>query len=222
MTVSRAQVEPPRSSFPYPRKLSDDGNNTVRLSILFPGTWEDFICCELQYVSLNEAPEYEAVSYRWGTGDVKTKIICGGIPATVPLDHYLRLLHGRRGHCLRLSSVARKPQNRRCQDSRDKVYALLGLSEVIEGKGHNIVPDSGWQTTGIYEQVAKSVLEKSSTLDLLGIPKVMPPSPIGVFPSWVPDWSSWDFASSLCLRNMQGEYFFSLMRPKLLPSRSAW
>jgi hypothetical protein len=94
------------------------------------------------------------------------------------------------------------------KDPKDKVYALLGLSELIEGKKHDIVPDYNLQTTDIYEQVAKSVLEKSSTLDLLGIPKVMPRSPIGLLPSWVPDWSAWDFASSLCLRNMQGKYVF--------------
>jgi hypothetical protein len=54
-------------------------------------------------------------------------------------------------------------------DPRDKTYALLGLSELIEDRKHGIILDYNLQAAEVYEKIAKTILEKSSTLDLLGV-----------------------------------------------------
>jgi hypothetical protein len=94
-------------------------------------------------------------------------------------------------------------------DPRDKAYALLGLSELVEDRKHGIIPDYNLQVTELFEKVAKTILEKSSTLDLLGVSRIVSRQPVGVLPSWVPDWGVWDFANSLCFRNVQGQYVFA-------------
>jgi hypothetical protein len=45
--------------------LSADGNE-IRVLYLRPGSWHDEISCDLKVVSLDENPEFEALSYVWG------------------------------------------------------------------------------------------------------------------------------------------------------------
>ncbi|CZT10030.1 uncharacterized protein RCO7_03176 [Rhynchosporium graminicola] len=94
-------------------------------------------------------------------------------------------------------------------DSKDKIYALLGLCDSVEGQKYCILPDYSLPAPEVYTAVAKVLLEKSSTLDLLGIPKALMTPNIGRLPSWVPDWSTRDFASSLCFKTIHGRYHFS-------------
>jgi hypothetical protein len=56
-------------------------------------------------------------------------------------------------------------------DSGDKAYALLGLSELVEDRKHGIIPDYNLQVTELFEKIAKTILEKSSTLDCLLSPE---------------------------------------------------
>jgi tetratricopeptide (TPR) repeat protein len=44
----------------------DDSKRDIRLTELLPGSIDDEISCRLFTVSLNTAPEYEALSYMWG------------------------------------------------------------------------------------------------------------------------------------------------------------
>jgi hypothetical protein len=78
---SHPEANPPRPSFVYLKKLSG-GNRacTIRLLNLHPGITEDLICCDLQCVSLSATPEYEAISYYWGTHAGAIEIQCDGRP----------------------------------------------------------------------------------------------------------------------------------------------
>jgi hypothetical protein len=388
---SHLEANPPRPSFIYPKKLSGgDEACTIRLLNLHPGRPEDLICCDLQCVSLSETPEYEAISYCWGTQAGAIEIRCDGRPfmitkelaaaftkfrredsnrllwvdaicinqddtdeknCQVPLmrtiyekamavqvwlgkdtpeglgekafnllealknawmslgwkfhfshlaantsrlnpsslpsvdhpdwpvvgkliempwfgrawiiqeivvsrtailhcgpaslswnDFYVAFLFGLSTgfftirsdvicdflayqhlsqliityHCmtdgeataLDFATLLENHRTAGATDPRDKAYALLGLSELIEDRKHGIIPDYNLQAAEVYEKIAKTVLEKSSTLDLLGVSKVVSRQPVGRLPSWAPDWSVWDFASSLCFRNVQGKYVF--------------
>lgn len=49
-----------------------------RILKLLPGSWLDQICCELHTASLDEKPEYEAVSYVWGNYSLKGQIRLDG------------------------------------------------------------------------------------------------------------------------------------------------
>jgi len=42
----------------------------TRLVLLHPGRWRDQIVCSLSTVSLDDNPEYEALSYAWGDATI--------------------------------------------------------------------------------------------------------------------------------------------------------
>jgi hypothetical protein len=388
---SQPEVSPSRPSFVYLKKLSGgDGACTIRLLNLHPGRPEDLICCDLQCVSLGATPEYEAISYCWGTRAGAIEIQCDGRPfmitkelaaafkkfrredsnrlfwvdaicinqddteeknCQVPLmrtiyekatavqvwlgedtsegfgerafkllealkdaymslgwkfyftqltakapkfyasnlpdvnhpdwptvgkligmpwfgrawiiqeivvsraanlncgsaslswnDFYIAFLFGLSTgffalrsdvihdflayqhlsqliityHCftngeataLDFATLLENHRTVGATDPRDKAYALLGLSELVEDRKHGIIPDYNLQVTELFEKIAKITLEKSSTLDLLGVSRIVSRQRVGILPSWVPDWGVWDFANSLCFRNVQGQYVF--------------
>ncbi|KAK4140466.1 heterokaryon incompatibility protein-domain-containing protein [Dichotomopilus funicola] len=78
---------------------------------------------------------------------------------------------------------------RLASDSRDKVYALLGMIK-NEGQADNplgIEGDYRLSETEVYRHTARQLLLQSSSLDLLG---ASTPTPTQSHPSWVPDWSN--------------------------------
>ncbi|KAI0468437.1 heterokaryon incompatibility protein-domain-containing protein [Xylaria cf. heliscus] len=96
----------------------------------------------------------------------------------------------------------------RASDARDKIYAFLGLYELKSRGSYKIVPNYRDATTEIFVNVAKEILEHSTTLDLLGVPRQDSRGRVDGLPSWVPDWGSDDFASSLTRRTIDGSYLF--------------
>jgi hypothetical protein len=91
------------------------------------------------------------------------------------------------------------------KDPRDKVYALLGLAHAASDHHGGVVPDYHMPIDQVYIDAAKAILELDTTLDMLGVPRITSESTIGTLPSWVPDWSTGDFASSFCFKNYQGQ-----------------
>lgn len=49
----------------------------IRLINLFPGTREESIHCEIFHTNLDAQPDYEAVSYTWGSPVISSSISCG-------------------------------------------------------------------------------------------------------------------------------------------------
>ena len=86
-------MESSRNTFAY-RPL-DVENREIRLVILAPASsFEDDIHCTLQPVSLNEDPQYEALSYTWGDENVTDEIFLDGqsFQVTTNLVSFLRHL----------------------------------------------------------------------------------------------------------------------------------
>lgn len=78
-------------------------------------------------------------------------------------------------------------------DPKDKIYALLGLLEEVEGsETYEITPDYNLAVEQAYVQVAEAILKHQRHLDLFGAIRY---SPFRMrrkrhdLPSWVPDWS---------------------------------
>lgn len=80
----------------YIRPLERDIRET-RILKLEPGGWEDDIICQLEIVSLDEEPEFEAVSYFWGDFKKKRSITINGELHEISfnLEHALRLFRKR-------------------------------------------------------------------------------------------------------------------------------
>jgi len=106
---------------------------------------------------------------------------------------------------------------------KDKVYALLGLSNKINGRVVRIKTNYELATSEVYTKVAKEILEASDTLDILSISKVRTnvpigkrslaarradPSPVPGLPSWVPDWSVPATGGEICFKGHGGSYFW--------------
>ncbi|CAF9940353.1 MAG: hypothetical protein HETSPECPRED_002390 [Heterodermia speciosa] len=100
-------------------------------------------------------------------------------------------------------------------DLRDKVYALIGLSTLIESEAHSIIPDYSLSTEAVYTEIAKAIISKSPTLDILGVPRTTSSSLFTKVPSWVPDWSVAHLGSSLAVKNLQGDYMFDFNATKV-------
>jgi hypothetical protein len=49
-----------------------------RLLTLLPGDKDDNICCNLTHCSLDHAPQYEALSYTWGSPSREHRVTCNG------------------------------------------------------------------------------------------------------------------------------------------------
>ncbi|KAF4458533.1 heterokaryon incompatibility [Fusarium albosuccineum] len=69
----------------------------TRLIRLQPGKWDDLICCHLDVVSLEERPEFEALSYTWGErqrNNAKSRMRLNGqdFPIALNLETALRHL----------------------------------------------------------------------------------------------------------------------------------
>ena len=87
-------------------------------------------------------------------------------------------------------------RHRKClaKDTRDKIYALLGLADDVNTGILQITPRYNVSSDLVYIDAAKSIIKSSQTLDLLSTPRVSVQSQVGNMPSWVPDWSVSDDA----------------------------
>jgi hypothetical protein len=72
-------------------------------------------------------------------------------------------------------------------DKRDKIYALMGLTDTDLVRIH-LVPDYRSSPQQVYTRLAESLFNSSDTLDLLSIPHGTTEFS-KTLPSWVPDWS---------------------------------
>ncbi|RBR13459.1 hypothetical protein FVER53590_09637 [Fusarium verticillioides] len=67
-------------------------NFTIRILTLEPGTGNDPLVGHLGFENLDLSPQYEAISYCWGTGGRSSEIICDGkpLPLTESIEGALR------------------------------------------------------------------------------------------------------------------------------------
>lgn len=71
-------------AFEYDGSLADTELPAIRLLILWPKSeGSDHICCSLSEHFLNNCPQYETLSYTWGTQPDRTNITCNGRPLNI-------------------------------------------------------------------------------------------------------------------------------------------
>jgi hypothetical protein len=67
---------------------------SIRLIDLLPGAEDDPLACHIRHVDLSDQPDYEAISYVWGSEVDKPLILCDdgttGVRITQNLVHALR------------------------------------------------------------------------------------------------------------------------------------
>ncbi|KAK4460580.1 heterokaryon incompatibility protein-domain-containing protein [Cladorrhinum samala] len=83
-------------------------------------------------------------------------------------------------------------------DPRDKVFALLNLTDDALTKDPRVAPDYHKTKTEVYTDVAVAIMEHEKNLDILRVPRQ--PGTEGFasgLPSWVPDWSLTSLTMSL-------------------------
>lgn len=61
----------------------DTGRREIRVLLLWPGEFAADICCDLYKESLDDEPEYRALSYVWGDATIRELITVNGTPHTV-------------------------------------------------------------------------------------------------------------------------------------------
>ncbi|KAH7082449.1 heterokaryon incompatibility protein-domain-containing protein [Paraphoma chrysanthemicola] len=64
---------------PYPAEKLDLHHRQIRLVTLFPGRYIDAISCDLSTVSLDDLPDYNALSYAWGDRADSRDILLNGV-----------------------------------------------------------------------------------------------------------------------------------------------
>lgn len=64
---------------------------TIRTLILQPGQRDDIIACNIQYESLNDNADYEAISYAWGDALDTKDITIDGKVASITVNLHAAL-----------------------------------------------------------------------------------------------------------------------------------
>lgn len=85
----------PRNSLEYNEESSIyqplPRGNFTRVLVLEPGSGQQSISCKLKFIDLNDPPDFEAISYVWGSRRKSRTIFCNGI-ATKITHNLLRAL----------------------------------------------------------------------------------------------------------------------------------
>lgn len=114
-----------------------------------------------------------------------------------------------------LLSLLENHRNSRATDPSDKVYGFLGLCEQKGTQIHGFVPDYRRTVSETFFDAAKTIIEHDQILHILGVPREDYQSRMDGLPSWVPDWSTYVFASSLSSRTVDGAYLYSFDAAKV-------
>ena len=82
-------------------------------------------------------------------------------------------------------------------DPRDKVFALLGLTQPSHLNGLDVRVDYILEPAEVYTRFARSHVQLTQSPDILSVPRVHRQQGVQGLPVWVPDWSVWDGIISL-------------------------
>ena len=82
-------MKPEKQSYCYQHFLEP---HTIQLLRLHPGQYDDPLIGDLEFASLGDAPNYEAISYVWGEQTRSAEIACNGCTLTLTrsVDEALR------------------------------------------------------------------------------------------------------------------------------------
>lgn len=137
---------------PYPGSpLKDD---EIRLIRLLPGQWSDEVHCHLFDVHLHNNPQYEALSYVWGSAKVKRYIQLNAQPHATTMNLESALRHLRHVHQEMVLWVDALCINQTDTDERTHQVKLMG---------------------GIYKNCRNVVVYLGDELGQTGRVKIAPP-----------------------------------------------
>lgn len=91
----------PPLSTPGPSLYRPLRDSEIRLLKILPGSWHDPVSCEIVYVSLDDKPDYVALSYAWGDSKVTHPVTVDGQEHSITMN----LFHGLRRLRYMLSKV---------------------------------------------------------------------------------------------------------------------
>lgn len=97
------------------------------------------------------------------------------------LSHHFRGTHALEPN---ISDLLYSLRTRKCEDPRDRVYAVLGLLQ----EKNLIVPDYRKPALQVFFEVARAAIESTRSLDILAY--CLPHTQNAELPSWVPDWTA--------------------------------
>ncbi|KAK0644234.1 heterokaryon incompatibility protein-domain-containing protein [Cercophora newfieldiana] len=96
-------------------------------------------------------------------------------------------------------------------DPRDKIYGFLGIHEELAGAlPQGIIPDYESSIQEVYAATATRIIQRTNSLEVLGSAGLRKPGEgVADLPSWVPDWSISDIASTLNYKTVDGTYLYN-------------
>ena len=118
----------------------------------------------------------------------------------IPISIYRSLLHsskkdeGKQTARIRrpfeLLTLLRHNRSRLCADKRDKVYSVLGLSNLTNNNHPRISIDYNKSIMEVYIGAVQAIIESSSTLEVLCSANLAEATNSLGLPSWVPNWGA--------------------------------
>lgn len=146
-----------------PYQHLDEERREIRLLVLKAGSGSDVLQCELQKVFLDDLlkPEYETISYSWGSRKRTSKIIIDGVPTMIPFNteralHRMRLVDADR--VLWVDAVCINQSN-----EIEKGHQIPFMYTIFTGSRRNLIwlgeDEDG--TTGEALKIMDSILENA-------------------------------------------------------------
>ncbi|RFU27850.1 hypothetical protein B7463_g8502, partial [Scytalidium lignicola] len=90
---------------------------------------------------------------------------------------------------LKLLTLLRHNRSRFCADKRDKVYSVLGLSDLTNSNHPAILIDYKKSIPKVYIETVQAIIQSSSSLEVLCSANLSETTSLSL-PSWVPNWGS--------------------------------
>ncbi|KAF5646236.1 heterokaryon incompatibility protein [Fusarium sp. NRRL 52700] len=90
-----------------------------------------------------------------------------------------------------LLSLLRHSWSRLCADPRDKVFAILAVSDLKDSHSERLEIDYTKSTSRVFTDATKAIIETSSSLDVLSYVSAADRTSSSDLPSWVPNWDTY-------------------------------
>lgn len=91
----------------------------------------------------------------------------------------------------KLLSLLRHNRCRLCADPRDKVFSILGVSDLAKSNHPGLLIDYTKSVADVYVGAVQAIIQSSSTLEVLWSTKLTDATPNLNLPSWVPNWNAY-------------------------------
>jgi hypothetical protein len=104
----------------------DHAKREIRVAHILPGTWTDPISCELHVVSLDDSPQYEALSYVWGNAAITAPITVNSCELQVTTNLSAALRRLRKDRETRVIWIDAICINQKSVQERNEQVSLMG------------------------------------------------------------------------------------------------